>query len=157
MVARILRRILVTLHSKISMRIQQCVRFARYARSLSNSVSLASLARQLAFSTLVVLEINNTLLSYSNWRSYSINIYIQPNLIIQEKGFPLQGERAHSLYFWSFQKQKQNREEGGTKQKQQTYQFTQSYNNLHRLQVHHLTLTFIVNTIYIHTYIYELF
>ena len=38
-VARILRRILVTLYiynySKISMRLQQCVRFARYARSLS--------------------------------------------------------------------------------------------------------------------------
>ena len=28
-----------------------------------------------------------------------------------EKCFPLQGERAHSLYFWSFQKQ--NREEVG--------------------------------------------
>ena len=31
-VARILRRILVTM-TKISMRVQQCVRFARYARS----------------------------------------------------------------------------------------------------------------------------
>ena len=70
----------------------------------------------------------------------------------------LQGERAHSLYFWSFQKQ--NREEGETEQKQQIYQFTQGYNILHRLQVHHLTLTFIIHNnehyIYIHTHIYEL-
>ena len=37
---------------------------------------------------------------------------------------PIQGERALSLYFWSFQKQ--NREEGGTEQQQQQiYQFTQ--------------------------------
>ena len=66
--------------------------------------------------------------------------------------------RAHSLYFWSFQKQ--NREDEGTEQQQQTYQFTQGYNILHRLQVHHLTLTFIIHNkiniyqhyIYIHTY-----
>ena len=32
-------------------------------------------------------------------------------LLVLEKWFPLQGERTHSLYFWSFQKQ--NREEGG--------------------------------------------
>ena len=31
--------------------------------------------------------------------------------VLLEKWFPLQGERAHSLYFWSFQKQ--NREVGG--------------------------------------------
>ena len=31
--------------------------------------------------------------------------------ILLEKWFPLQGERAHSLYCWSFQKQ--NREVGG--------------------------------------------
>ena len=46
---------------------------------------------------------------------------------------------------------------GGSDKKQQTYQFTQGYNILHRLQVHHLTLTFIIhniNTIFI--YIYEL-
>ena len=99
--------------------------------------------------------------AYHIWRfQFNVNSHDQttPSYLMQlEKWFPLQGKRAHSLYFWSFQKQKQNREEGGTKQKQQTYQFTQSYNNLHRLQVHHLTLTFIVNTIYIHTYIYELF
>ena len=77
---------------------------------------------------------------------------------ILEKWFPLHGERAHLYYFWSFQKQ--NREEWVTEQKQQTYQFTQCYNILHRLQVHHLTLTFIIHNkyiIYIHTYIYELF
>ena len=31
--------------------------------------------------------------------------------VLLKKWFPLQGERAQSLYFWSFQKQ--NREEGG--------------------------------------------
>ena len=60
------------------------------------------------------------------------------------KWFPLQGERVHSLYFWSFQKQ--NRE-GGQNKKKQTYQFTQGY-----------TVTFIIHNIntiliYIHTYI----
>ena len=43
------------------------------------------------------------------------------------------------LVFLEFQKQ--NREERGQKKKLQTYQFTQGYNILHRLQVHHLTLT----------------
>ena len=46
-------------------------------------------------------------------------------IIILEKWFPLQGERAHSLYFWSFQKP--NREVGD-RRKQQTSQFTQGYN-----------------------------
>ena len=52
-----------------------------------------------------------------------------------EKWFPLLGEQALSLYFWSFQKQ--NREEEGTEQKQQTYQLTQGYNILHGLQLNH--------------------
>ena len=75
---------------------------------------------------------------------------------LTRKMVPLQGERAHSLYYWSFQKQ--NREEGGTEHTQ--HQFTQGYNILHRLQVHHLTLTFILNNkknehlIYIHIYIH---
>ena len=46
---------------------------------------------------------------------------------------------------WRFQKQnrKEEEEEGETEQQQQqTYQFTKGYNILHRLQVHHLTLTF---------------
>ena len=43
---------------------------------------------------------------------------------------------------------KQNREERGQKKKLQTYQFTQAYNILHRLQVHHLTLTFIIHNEY---------
>ena len=53
-------------------------------------------------------------------------------------------------------------------EQQQTCQFTQGYNILHRLQVHHLTLTVIIHnkyisTLYVHTYIhtyinyYELF
>ena len=73
------------------------------------------------------------------------------NVLLLEKWFPLQGERAHSLYFLSFQDQ--NREVGGTEQQQQTYQFTQGYNILHRLQVYHLTLTFIIHNKYI-IYVY---
>ena len=44
-------------------------------------------------------------------------------------------------------------EEGETEQQQQTYQFTKGYNILHRLQVHHLTITFIIHNKYKH-YIY---
>ena len=60
--------------------------------------------------------------------------------------------------------QKQNREEGETEYKQQAYQFTQGYNILHILQVHHPIITFIIHNkyiiyihTYIHTYIYILF
>ena len=64
------------------------------------------------------------------------------------------------LYFLYVRFQKQNRkevEEWETVQ-QQTYQFTQGYNILHRLQVHHLTLTFIIHnkyllTLYLYAYI----
>ena len=76
--------------------------------------------------------------------SFTINIYIN---IILEKWFPLQGERAHSLYFWSFQKQ--NREDRTTTTDLSIYpRFTVlyikysddptsgmiSYNILHRLK-----------------------
>ena len=44
--------------------------------------------------------------------------------------------------------QKQNGEEGETEYKQQAYQFTQGYNILHRLQVHHPILTFIIHNKY---------
>ena len=37
-------------------------------------------------------------------------------------------------------------EERETEQQQQTYQFTQGYNILHGLQVHRVTLTFIMHT-----------
>ena len=43
-----------------------------------------------------------------------------------------------TLWGWSFKKQNRKEEEEETEQQQQTYQFTQSYNILHRLQVHHL-------------------
>ena len=47
-----------------------------------------------------------------------------------------------------------NRKEGETKQ-QQTYQFTKGCNIVHRLQVHRLTLTFIIHNKYISTlYLY---
>ena len=39
-------------------------------------------------------------------------------------------------------------EEGATEQQLQSYQFTQSYITRHRLQVHHLTLTFIIHNQY---------
>ena len=50
-------------------------------------------------------------------------------------------------------------EEGEMEEQQQTYQFTQGYNILHRLQVHHLTLNFIthnkyISTLYLYIYIY---
>ena len=76
----------------------------------------------------------------------------ESRIYILEKWFPLQGERGHSSYFRCFQKQ--NREEGETEYKQQAYQFTQGYNILHRLQVHHPFLTFIIHNKYIHTYIH---
>ena len=60
---------------------------------------------------------------------------------------------------WRFQKQNRKEEEGKTEQ--HTYQFTQGFNILHRLQVHHLTqfLSYTISYqlyVYIHTYIYIL-
>ena len=82
----------------------------------------------------------------SHKQTYTYMIYIL------EKWFPLQGERA----FLELSKTKQRG--GGTEQQQQTYQLTQGYNILHRLQVHHLTLIFIIHnkyisTLYLYTYI----
>ena len=59
---------------------------------------------------------------------------------------PITGLASSFLVVLEFQKQ--NREEGGTELQQQTYQFTQGYNILHRLQVHHLTLAFILHNKY---------
>ena len=42
-------------------------------------------------------------------------------------------------------------EEVGETEQQQTYQFTKGFNILYRLQVHHLTLTFIIRNEYIST------
>ena len=57
-------------------------------------------------------------------------------LLLLEKWFPLQGERGHSSYFWSFQKIIERRGD--------------------RIKTtgHHLTLTFIIHNIYIYI-IYE--
>ena len=79
------------------MRVQQCVRFARFARSLSI-----------------------------------------------RKMVPITGRASSFLVLLEFSKTKQRG--GGTEQQQQTYQFTQGYN---RLQVHHLTLIFIIHNKYI--------
>ena len=56
--------------------------------------------------------------------------------------------RASSFFaLLEFSKTKQRG--GGTEQQQQIYQFTQGYNILHRLQVHHLSLIFIIHNKYI--------
>ena len=46
------------------------------------------------------------------------------------------------------------KEEEGETEQQQAYQFTQGYNILHSLQVHHLTQTFIIHNKYISTYLH---
>ena len=76
---------------------------------------------------------------------------------------PITG-RGSSFFEYSFcmYVNRKEEEDGETEQQLQSYQFTQGYITLHRLQVHHLTLTFIihnqyyVNTlfIYMHTYLY---
>ena len=60
---------------------------------------------------------------------------------------PITGNLAHSLYFWIFKNQVQRM---GTQQQQLPKVI---YNIVHRLQVHHLTLTVIIhnkcNTLYL--------
>ena len=73
------------------------------------------------------VQVNHLTLTFIIHNIY-IYIYIYIHVYILEKWFPLQGERGHSSYFWSFQKQ--NREEGVREQNQQAYQFTQGYNIL---------------------------
>ena len=71
---------------------------------------------------------------------------------------PFAGRASSFLEFLDFSKTKQRG--GGTEQQQQTNQFTKGYNILHRLQVCHLTLTFIIynkciSTLYLYTYIHK--
>ena len=75
---------------------------------------------------------------------------------ITRKMVPITGRARSFLVFLEFKKEKEKRM--GDRTKQQAYQFTQGYNILHRLQLHHLTLTFIIhNKYYLYTYIhYEL-
>ena len=81
-----------------------------------------------------VVTLNIDWTPFQSWCSLNQVLLTTDNIL--EKWFPLQGERAHSLYFWSFQKQ--NREEGETEQKQQTYQFAQGCNpNLYHTQYQH--------------------
>ena len=69
------------------------------------------------------------------------------------KMVPITGRARSFLLFSEFSKTKQRG--GGTEQQQQIYQFTQGYNILHRLQVHHLTLIFIIHNKYLYQhYIY---
>ena len=55
-------------------------------------------------------------------------------LLITRKMVPITGRASSFLVFLEFKKK--DREEVGTEQHQQTYQFPQGYNILHRLQVH---------------------
>ena len=88
------------------MRVQQCVRFARYARSLSTRPMVPIPRRASSFLVVVFIHVNT-----------------------------------------------KEEDEG------ETEQFTKGCNILHRLQVYHLTLTFIINIntifIYIHAYTYN--
>ena len=56
-----------------------------------------------------------------------------------------------SLFHVFLEFSKTNQEGEGTEQQQQTYQFAQGYNILYRLQVHYLTLTFIIHNKYLST------
>ena len=73
-----------------------------------------------------------------------------------EKWFPLQGERAHFLYFWSFPS-KNNREEGRQNNRPINLSKVITFS---KVQVHHLTLFIIhnkhkiMNTIFIHIYLH---
>ena len=67
--------------------------------------------------------------------------------------------RASSFLVGVFIHVYRKEEEVGKTEQQQTYQFTKGCNILHRLHVHHLTLTFIIHnqyimsTLYLYTYI----
>ena len=74
-------------------------------------------------------------------------------IYILEKWFPFQGERAHSLLLFLYMLIERRRRRGDTEQ------FSKGCNILHRLQVYHLTLTFILHnkytsTLYLYTYMH---
>ena len=78
--------------------------------------------------------------------------YFNVALHYTRKMVPIIGRASSFLVFfvcmlrgWEF-----SRKEEKETEKQQTYQFTQSYNILHRLQVHYLTLTSNINTTFIY-------
>ena len=109
------------------------------------------------FSATLPFSANKSILnSYAKWALFSepvtfyqtlfsIHTYINfmsTLLMILEKWFPLQGEPAHSLYFFVY-----------------ALLNLPKVNIPHRLQVHYLTLTFIIHneyisTLYLYTYIY---
>ena len=95
----------------------------------------------------------------NNKRIFSYNQFHAFKRTYTRKCFRIQGERAHSLLCFCIQIIRKENEKGEIEQ-QQTHQFTKGCNILHRLQVHHLTLTFIIhnniyqNYIYIHAYIH---
>ena len=75
-------------------------------------------------------------------------------LTLVEKWFPFQGERAHSLLLLLYMLIERRR-----RKTEQQQQFTKGCNSLHRLQVYHLTLTFIIHnkytsTLYLYTYMH---
>ena len=65
---------------------------------------------------------------------------------LTRKMVPITGRASSFVVFLKFKKNKKN--------KQQTNQFTQGYNILHRLQLHHLNLTFIIHNKYLYEYYY---
>ena len=82
---------------------------------------------------------------------------MQSKEYLLEKWFPLQGELIPCIFCMHVNRKEEEWETEQQQQQQpQTYQFTQGYNILHRLQVHHLTLIFIIHisTLHLYTYIY---
>ena len=135
------------------------VDFYLYCRFSMSGASLLKYYLFVWFVTisLLLLLLKKTLQSYTATSPARMNWYVAacPSPRIELDGtkkiwyvidFPCTTLRMLEIEICSHQ----NREGGVDRTKQQTNQFTQDYNILHRLQLHHLTLTFIV-----HNYIYE--
>ena len=63
---------------------------------------------------------------------------------------PIAVQASSLLVFFCMNVNRKEEEEWDTGQQQQTYQFTQNNNIIHRLQVEHPTLTFIIHNKYIY-------
>ena len=92
-------------------------------------------------------------LDYTYWRASELSetfsgLFNRESryMFILEKWFPFQGERAHSLLLFLYMLIERRR-----RKTEQQQQFTNGCNILHRLQVYHLTLTFIIHNKYTST------
>ena len=65
--------------------------------------------------------------------------------LITRKMVPIARRASSYLVVVCMYVNRKEEEEGETEQQLQSYQFTQGYITLHRLQVHHLTLNFIIH------------